>query len=124
MAELRDKELSFEKITVTGDGVKRISQLLLEIMGQITSTSQFKESSYISINRKEFFRLQYITYSGVCYFSWSTVYEASKFLIESLVLDFSTNPNTVGFYYYDSSTDTVTHLDYALSNGDVIELHF
>lgn len=119
MATLSKDRLSFGEIIATGDGVKTIAQLLLEIMAQITSLSQFKESSYIIVDGQSIYRYNYRTSAGRCYFTCTFIHN-NAVRVDCLALDFS--DNTANFLYSDGSIHDES--SYVITSGNTVEFYF
>jgi len=124
MAILKKDSLSFGEITVVGDDVKTISQVLVDLMGQITSLSALKGSTYIDMDGKQFFRFSYRTVAGKCYFSVCNVLDDTNFEGSTILLDFSTTPYSASYKDYDSSTGNITTYNPVIGPQTSFTLHF
>ena len=127
MATLSKDKLSFGEISVTGDGVKTIGQILAELGTLLANASvgKLKASSYVTLgSEREIFRFDYRTSQGLVYFS-STSLHNNELQVENVFFDL-TNASYSGKYMgYVSSTGTITDYSSIVSgSGTVYTLHF
>ena len=127
MATLSKDSLSFGEISVIGDGVKTIGQILAELGTLLDNASvgKLKASSYVTLgNDREIFRFDYRTAQGLVYFS-STSLHNNELQVENVFFDLTNAPYSGKYIGYNSSTGTITDYSSIVSgSGHAYTLHY